>query len=87
LASTTSAARRRRLGGVGDDRDACELAFAFGDCLEHGHALGADCKAISRVLDVAAGDDAAGRRLQRGADLEIRKRGVRMQARGAGCVE
>ena len=67
--------------GVGDNRDATEFAVAFREGFEHRHALGADGEAVRSVLDVAAGDDEAGRRLQRGADFESGIRGVRVPAR------
>ena len=47
------------VGGVGDDGDHRELALAFGQRLEQRDALGADGQAVRRVLDVAAGEDAA----------------------------
>src|ERR1700683_4612547 len=40
---------------------ATEVARAFRDGLEHGHALGAKSQSIGRVLDVATGMDAARR--------------------------
>ena len=78
------AARRRRVCRVGDDGDAAKVAMAVGQRLEHRHALGADRQAVGGVLDVAAGDDRAVRRLERRADLEARVVGHRvLAARGA----
>ena len=55
--------------------------MAFGERLEHRHALGADGQPVGGVLDVAAGDDRRRRRLERGADLEPRIGGLRVTTR------
>ena len=68
------AAGRRQHVGIGGHRDAAELARAFGDGFEDGHALGAEGQAVGGVFDVAAGVDAAVDVFQRRADLEVRER-------------
>ena len=86
--------------GVGDDDDARERPVAFGHRLENRDALGAHRQAVGGVLDVAAGDDSAVGRFQRGADLELRERrqraiardprsldDVRMRSAGVGAAE
>ena len=65
------AAGRRESVGIGGHGHAAELADAFGDGFEDGHALGADGEAVSGVLDVAAGVDAAGGVFDGRADLEF----------------
>ena len=55
--------------------------------LEHRDPLGADGQAVGGVFDIAAGDDRAVGRFERGADLEMRERGVgvsRARRRGGG---
>jgi hypothetical protein len=54
-----SAAGRSQRIGIRHHGHAPELARAFGDRFENGHALGAEGQAVSGVLDVAAGVDAA----------------------------
>ena len=54
--------------------------LAFGDGLEHGHALGANAGWIGGILDVHAGVDAAALRPQRRADPVIGIRRIRMDA-------
>src|SRR5260370_757926 len=61
---------RRRVFRVRDDRDAREFPFAFGNRFDESDALGTDRQAVGRILDVAAGEDRAARRFQRGADLK-----------------
>ena len=60
------------------DRDTAEFADALGNGFEHGHALGAHGEPVGRVLDVAAGMDAAVGILNCRADPEfgIRREGV-----------
>ncbi len=53
----------------------------FGQRLDQRDALGAQRQPVGRVLDVAAGDDVAVARLERGADLEFRVAGLRARAR------
>ncbi len=77
------AARRRRRLRRRDDGDATERAMAVRQRLVHGHALGADRQAVGGVLDVAAGDDRAVRRLERRAHLELRVVRARVVARFA----
>jgi hypothetical protein len=48
------AAWRRRLLGVGDDRDSSEGTVTFRESLEDGYALGAERQPVGRVLDIAA---------------------------------
>src|ERR1039457_1755841 len=40
------AAGRRQIVGIGGHRHPAELADAFRDCLEHGHAFGAEGEAV-----------------------------------------
>src|SRR5437870_179054 len=67
---------------IGRDRDAAELARAFGDGFEDGDALGTDCKAVGRVFDVAAGVDAPGLVFDCGAHQEVGVGRVGMEACG-----
>src|ERR1035438_9209689 len=53
------AAGRREILGIGGHGHAAELADAFRDCLEHGHAFGAEREAVGSVFDVASGMNAA----------------------------
>ena len=64
--------------GIGGHGHAAELARAFGDGLENGHALGADGEPVGGVFHVAAGVDAAIGVFHRGAHPEfgIRREGV-----------
>jgi hypothetical protein len=71
-----SAAGRRQRIGVGHHGHAPELARAFGDGFEDGHALGAEGQAVAGVLDIAAGVDAARGIFQCRADLEMGERRV-----------
>ena len=57
-------------------------ARAFGDGLEHRHALGAQGQAVGCVLDVASGVNAAGAVFQCGADAEPGEGRVSMFTRG-----
>src|ERR1019366_6177206 len=49
------AAGRREILGIGGHGHAAEVADAFGDGLEHGHAFGAEGEAVGGILDVAPG--------------------------------
>ena len=73
-------ARRRGLLGVCDDHDSTECAMTFGNRLEHRNPLGANREAVSRVFDVAAGDNLAVRRLERRSNLEVGEAGVGIRA-------
>ena len=55
--------------------------------LENRDALGAHRQAVGGVLDVAAGDDSAIGRFQRGADLELRERRQRAIARDSRSLD
>ena len=78
---TTRAARRCQRLGIRDDRKIGELSFTFRQRLPDRDALGANCQTITRTLDVAARVNLALCRLHRRADLKIRKRRHRLQAR------
>ena len=80
------AARRHRQRGIGDDRQARERTVTVGQGLEHRHPLGTDGEAVGGVLDVAAGDDGAVGRLERGADLDIGECRVRALPRHSGAA-
>src|ERR1017187_7647250 len=49
------AAGRCEIFGIGGHGHAAELADAFRDCLEHGHAFGAEGEAVGGILHVAPG--------------------------------
>src|SRR3954471_12006733 len=74
------AARRRRLVGIGNNRDAPELRVPLGQRLEHRDAFGTDRQAVCRILDVATCDDSPVRGLERGPNLESGKPGLRVPA-------
>lgn len=75
------AAGRCEFIGIGRDGDPAKSPHAFRNRLENSDALGAQRQAVSRVLDVAAGVNAAGRVLECRADTEMRIRRVRVLAR------
>src|SRR5947207_14182687 len=66
-----------------DDRDASKLSMSLGQRLPLCDALGAHRQAVGRVLDVAARDDGAVDRFERGADLEVREIRAGVLAHGA----
>src|SRR5579863_4122850 len=68
--------------GIGRGGEPAEGARAFGNRLENGDALGADREAITGVLDVASGMEAAGRVFERRPDTEMGIRRVRVFAGG-----
>src|ERR1022692_35606 len=53
------AAGRCEIFGIGGHGHAAEVADAFRDCLEHGHAFGAEGEAVGGILHVAPGMNAA----------------------------
>src|ERR1035438_2336280 len=53
------AAGWRQIFGIGSHGHAAEVADAFRDCLEHGHAFGAEGEAVGGILHVAPGMNAA----------------------------
>lgn len=62
-------------GGVGDSVSATTMICVNERCpsdnaFEDRHSLGADGQTVARILDVAAGDDAAVGGFERGAHLE-----------------
>src|SRR5262249_4667985 len=78
------AAGGRRPRRVRHHRDRVEAADALGDRLEHGHALRAQREAVSRALDVSAGDDRAVPAAQGGAHVEAGGGGVGARPRAPG---
>lgn len=57
--------------GVRHHSDRIESAFAFGDGLENGDALGAQRQSVGRIFHVAARENAARFRAQRSAHAKI----------------
>src|ERR1035441_7707351 len=53
------AAGRCEIFGIGGHGHAAEVADAFRDCLEHGHAFGAEGEAVGSIFHVASGMNAA----------------------------
>src|ERR1017187_7812314 len=74
------AAGRSQHIGIGRHRHAPELAHAFGDGFEHGHALGAEGEAVGGILDVATGMDMAVAVFDGRAHLKLR---IRSEGMGA----
>ncbi len=78
---SAGATGRRECIGIRRDGEPAEGACALGNRLEDRYALGAERQAVTSVLDIAAGVEAAGRVFERSSDTEMRIRRVRIFAR------
>ena len=74
------AARRREGFSVGCHSHSAKLARTFRNRFEYGYALGADGQAVSGILHVATGVNAAGGIFEGRADFEVGIRRVRVAA-------
>src|SRR5688572_16325186 len=80
-------ARRRRVGRIGDHRNACERGVPLRERLVERDALGAHGQPVGGVLDIAPGDDLSAAGFERRADREAGIAGVGARAcvNGGGC--
>ena len=69
------------MNSIRDESDRGKFTLAGGYCSRYSRSLRAHGGSIGRILDVAAGIDGARSGEDRGANLEVRVRGVRMFSR------